>query len=53
MTQEEYLRIKEYKIRLGLVILLFTIFAILGIVLILTFLDLSHLQQQYGNSCAF
>ena len=35
MTQEEYLRIKkEYKIRLGLVILLFTIFAILGIVLI-------------------
>ena len=35
MTQEEYLRIKkEYKIRLGLVIFLFTIFAILSIVLI-------------------
>ena len=35
MTQEEYLRIKkEYKIRLGLVIFLFTIFAILSIILI-------------------
>ena len=35
VSQERYLQIKkEYKIRLGLVIFLFTIFAILGIVLI-------------------
>ena len=35
MTQEDYLWIKkEYKIRLALVIVLFTIFAILSIVLI-------------------
>ena len=36
MTQEEYLQlIKEYKIRLALVILLFLLFSILNIVLII------------------